>query len=475
MSEEFREESDLLGTKKIPKNALYGIQSLRGFENFQISTVPMSNFPNFVKGFAITKKACALANHDLNLLNDEKFKAITKACDELFELKHIEYLKSDMIQGGAGTTMNMNVNEVIANRALQIMGKQLGEYKQCSPNDDVNRSQSTNDAFPTAFHLGLYFENEKLVKSLKELGESFNKKAIEFKDIVKMGRTHLQDAVPMTLGQTFSSYASSCLEHLPLLEHASNLFLTVNMGATAIGTGICSQPEFKEKVIHYLQKETGLNIKSAENLVFATSDTSCLVAYHSCLKHLAMKLTKIAMDLRIISSGPRCGLNEINLPQLQPGSSIMPGKVNPVIPEVVNQLCFKVIGNDTTISLGGENSFLELNTMEPVMIYATFESMDLLINGMNTFRTKCIDGITANKERCEYYVKNSIGIVTALNPYIGYKNSTKIAKEAMETGKAPYDLVLEHDILSKEDLDLILNPENMIKPVKLDIKVKNDL
>lgn len=474
-SEEYRIESDSLGKKSIPKSALYGIQSLRGFENFNITGVPMSNYPNLIKGFALTKKACALANHDLNLLPSPKFEAIVQACDELYDLKHVENFKSDMIQGGAGTTMNMNVNEVIANRALQIMGKSLGDYKSVSPNDDINRSQSTNDAFPTAFHLGLYYEHLILLEKLKKLGESFKAKSTEFKDILKMGRTHLQDGVPMTLGQTFSSYASACLEHIDLLENSSKLFLKINMGATAIGTGICSEPGFKEKVAQYLRDLTKLDIKIADNLVFATSDTSCLVSYHSVLKHLAIKLAKICVDMRMLSSGPRCGLHEINLPQLQPGSSIMPGKVNPVIPEVVNQLSYRVIGNDTTIILGAENSVLELNTMEPVMIYTLFESIYLLCNGLDTLRTKCVDGITANKDVCENYVKNSIGIVTALNPYIGYKNSSIIAKKAMETGKGPYDLCIEEGILDKEDLDLILKPENLVQPVKLDIKVKKQM
>ena len=465
----FRQESDLLGTEDIPKDALYGVQSLRGFENFHISGIPMNHFPNFIKGFAITKKCAAEANYQLGLLTEEQYKAIIQACNEINEGQFHENFKSDMIQGGAGTTMNMNANEVIANRALKIMGHEYGEYKYCSPNDHINCSQSTNDAYPTAFHCGLYLENKNLVKALEDIIVSFEKKAVEYKDIIKMGRTQLQDGVPMTLGQTFQAYADGVKEELEHIRHSAEEFLTINMGATAIGTGICSQPGYTDKVIEAFKKETGHEFKLAKNLIFATSDTSPLVRYSSELRHLALKLCKICNDLRLLSSGPRCGLEEIHLPERQPGSSIMPGKVNPVIPEVVNQVCYKVIGNDTTVAFGSENAQLELNVMEPVMVFSVFESINLLTNALNTLREKCIDGIEANKENCEHFVKNSIGIVTALNPYIGYKHSTALAKEAMETGKSIIDLVLEKKILTKEELDIILKPENMIHPVKLDI------
>ncbi len=313
-------------------------------------------------------------------------------------------------------------------------------------------------------------ENDKLVQALKDIIASLEKKATEFKEVVKMGRTQLQDGVPMTLGQEFQAYANGLKEEVEDINKTAKEFLTVNMGATAIGTGICSQPGYTDKVIEALKKETNWEFKLATDLVFATSDTTPLVHYAGELKHLALKLCKICNDLRLLSSGPRCGIAEIHLPEMQPGSSIMPGKVNPVIPEVMNQVCYKVIGNELTVALGSENAQLELNVMEPVMVYSTFESINLLTNGLNTLRTLCIDGITCNKERCEKLMKESIGIVTALNPYIGYKNSTKLAKEAKETGKGIYELVLSNGILKQEDLDTILKAENMIKPVKLEIK-----
>ncbi|MDH6341737.1 aspartate ammonia-lyase [Parabacteroides sp. PFB2-12] len=468
-----RQESDLLGMKEIPAEALYGVQSLRGFENFHISGVTMRQYPNFIKGMALTKKGAAMANHQQGLLTDEQLRAISQACDELYEGKHHEYLISDMIQGGAGTTVNMNANEVIANRALQIMGKELGAYEFCSPNDHVNASQSTNDAYPTAFHFGLYLESEKLNEAFDLFIQSLEKKAGELDSVIKMGRTQLQDAVPMTLGQTFRGFANLLKAEKKKLEAVQHDLLCVNMGATAIGTGICSQPGYSKLCIEALREITGWDVTLADDLVAATSDTSVLVGYSSAIRAIALKVIKICNDLRLMGSGPRCGLHEIFLPEMQPGSSIMPGKVNPVIPEVMNQVCYKVIGNDTTIMLASENAQLELNVMEPVMVYSLFESINLMTNGLNTLRTLCIDGIRPDVENCERQVKYSIGIVTALNPIIGYKNSTKIAKEAMQTGKGVYDLVLEHDILSKEDLDTILAPKNMIEPVKLDIKAKH--
>lgn len=364
----------------------------------------------------------------------------------------------------------MNANEVIANRALEIMGHKRGEYQYCSPNDHVNRSQSTNDAYPTAIHIGMYYTHLKLVKHFEELIDAFQCKAEAFKHIIKMGRTQLEDAVPMTLGQTFNGFASILRNEIKNLNFAAEEFLTVNMGATAIGTGIAAEPEYAEKCVKALSKLTGWDVKLSGDLVGATSDTSCLVGYSSAMRRVAVKMNKICNDLRLLASGPRCGLGEINLPAMQPGSSIMPGKVNPVIPEVMNQISYKVIGNDLCVAMSGEAAQMELNAMEPVMAQCCFESADLLMNGFDTLRTLCIDGITANEEVCRRYVHDSIGVVTALNPVIGYKNSTKIAKEALATGKGVYELVLEHNILSKEDLDTILKPENMIKPVKLDIK-----
>ena len=378
-----------------------------------------------------------------------------------------------MIQGGAGTTTNMNANEVIANRALEIMGHNRGEYQYCSPNDHVNCAQNTNDAYPTAIHIGLYYSHQNLLPHLQMLIDSFDKKGDEFADIIKMGRTQLEDAVPMTLGQTFHGFASILRDEIKHLNEAAADFLTVNMGATAIGTGICAEPGYAEKCVNALVKITNLPFVLSGDLVGATSDTSCMVGYAAALKRIAVKMNKICNDLRLLASGPRCGLGEFNLPAMQPGSSIMPGKVNPVIPEVMNQICYKVIGNELCVTMAGEAAQMELNAMEPVMAQCCFESIDLMVNGMDTLRTRCVDGIIANKEHCISNVHNSIGVVTALNPVIGYKNSTKIAKEAMATGRSVYDLVLEHDILSKEDLDTILSPENMIKPVKLDIHPKH--
>ena len=460
-SGETRTESDLIGSMEVPAEALYGVQTLRGLENFPISCFHLNDYPLFVNGLAITKLAAAEANWQLGLLTEQQYKAITQACREILDGQHHEFFPVDMIQGGAGTTTNMNANEVIANRALQIMGLPLGKYKHCSPNDHVNCSQSTNDAYPTAIHIGLYATHLEFMKHYELLIKSFEAKAEEFKDILKMGRTQLEDAVPMTLKDEIRN-----------INYAAEELLTVNMGATAIGTGICSEPGYSEKCIAALREITGWDMKLADNLVAATSDTSCMVGYSSALRRIATKMNKICNDLRLLSSGPRCGFHEFDLPARQPGSSIMPGKVNPVIPEVMNQICYKVIGNDLCVAMSSEAAQMELNAMEPVMAQCCFESASIMMNGFDTLRINCIDGIIANVEQCDKYIHSSFGVVTALNPVIGYKYSTRIAKEAMATGKSIYDLVLEHDILSKEDLDTILLPENMIKPVKLDIKVK---
>ena len=465
-----RIESDLIGSMEVPAEALYGVQTLRGIENFPISRFRLSEHPLFINGLALTKLGAAMANHQLGLLTDEQYNAIAQACKEILAGQHHDQFPVDMIQGGAGTTTNMNANEVIANRALQIMGHELGDYRHCSPNDHVNCSQSTNDAYPTAIHLGLYATHQEFLKHYLLLIESFEKKAVEFADILKMGRTQLEDAVPMTLGQTFGAFASILKDEIRNINFAAEEFLTVNMGATAIGTGICSEPEYARKCIAALREITGWDIKLADNLVAATSDTSCMVGYSSAMRRIATKMNKICNDLRLLASGPRCGLHEFDLPARQPGSSIMPGKVNPVIPEVMNQISYKVIGNDLCVAMSSEEAQMELNAMEPVMAQCCFESAEILMNGFDTLRVNCVDGITANPEQCRKYIHDSFGVVTALNPVIGYKNSTKIAKEAMATGRSVYDLVLEHGILSKEDLDTILAPENMIKPVKLDIK-----
>lgn len=467
---DFRIESDLIGERQISNEHLYGVQTLRGIENFQISAFRLSSYPLFIHGLAWTKAGAAIANHRLGILSDEQKDAILQACNELLAGKHHEHFPIDMIQGGAGTTTNMNANEVICNRALQIMGHQPGEFKYLMPNDHVNGSQSTNDAYPTAIHLGLYASHLKMRPHLLALIEAFQTKAKAFAHILKMGRTQLQDAVPMTLGQTFGGFASILEHEVAHLDYAAEQFLAINMGATAIGTGICSEPEYADYCTEAIAQLTGWDIKRTDDFIGATSDTSEMIGYSSAMRRLAVKVNKICNDLRLLSSGPRCGLGEINLPAMQPGSSIMPGKVNPVIPEVMSQVCYKVMGNDLCVTMAGDASQMELNAMEPVMAQCCFESIDLLINGFDTLRTLCIEGITANEEKCRSYVHDSIGVVTALNPIIGYKNSTKIAKEALETGRGVYELIIEHGILSKEDLDKILSPENMIQPVRLDIK-----
>ena len=465
-----RVESDLIGSREISDECLYGVQTLRGIENFSISKYHLNEYPLFINGLAMTKMAAARANHELGLLTDEQFQAITQACREILEGRFHDQFPVDMIQGGAGTSTNMNANEVIANRALEIMGHAHGDYAFCSPKDHVNCSQSTNDAYPTTIHLGMYVTHLKLLPYLEDLIAAFRRKGEEFAHIIKMGRTQLEDAVPMTLGQTFNGFASILTDEIKHLNEAAADFLTVNMGATAIGTGICAEPGYAEKCIAALRDITGWDIRLSDDLVGATSDTSCLVGYASAMKRLAVKVNKICNDLRLLASGPRCGLGEINLPAMQPGSSIMPGKVNPVIPEVMNQICFKVIGNELCVTMAGEAAQMELNVMEPVMVQCCFESAELMMNGFCTLRTLCVEGITANEEHCINEVHHSIGVVTALNPVIGYKNSTKIAKEALETGKSVYQLILDHGILTKEEIDQILSPENMIHPVKLNIK-----
>lgn len=467
-----RKESDLIGELEIPAEALYGVQTARGIENFPISKFKLKDYPTFINGLAYTKLGAAMANYDLGLLTKEQFYAIKQACEEILAGQWHDQFPVDMIQGGAGTTTNMNANEVIANRALQILGHEPGEYKIISPNDHVNGSQSTNDAYPTAIHLGLYAMHLEYKKHFEELIKAFEAKAKEFAPILKMGRTQLEDAVPMSLGQTFGAFASILRDEIPHLEDAAKEFLTINMGATAIGTGICSQPGYADKCTKAIAKITGWKIKKATNLVAATSDTSCMVGYSSVLRRIATKMNKISNDLRLLGSGPKCGLHEIDLPARQPGSSIMPGKVNPVIPEVMNQISYKVIGNDLCVAMCNEAAQMELNAMEPTMAQCCFESIEIMINGFDVLRKYCIEGIQADEENCRNYIRGSIGIVTALNPIIGYKNSTKIAIEALKTRKSVYDLVLEHEILTKEELDTILSPKNMIKPVKLNIKAR---
>ena len=462
-----RREHDLLGERNVPNEYLYGVQTLRAIENFNISGVTLNFFPVIIKALGMVKLAAAKANTELGLLDDSLSNAIVRACNEIINGKYHNHFIVDMIQGGAGTSTNMNANEVIANRALEILGYERGQYEFCHPNNHINLSQSTNDAYPTSVKIAIIKSNQKLILELKELIKSFYSKSKEFAQIIKMGRTQLQDAVPMTLGQSFEAYAVTLEEEIKRLQQNADLFLEINMGATAIGTGINSEPDYAEKVVRHLQKISGLKVINAKNLIEATQDTGAFVMYSSALKRLAVKLSKISNDLRLLSSGPRTGINEINLPPMQPGSSIMPGKVNPVIPEVVNQIAFKVIGNDLTVTLGAEAGQLELNVMEPVIVQSIFESIDMLINGMKTFKYRCIDGITANEKRCLEMVQNSIGIVTALNPVLGYETCSTLAKEALNKDLSVYNLVIEKELLSKDELDELLKPENMITPKKM--------
>ncbi len=460
--EKFRLESDLLGELKVPVDAYYGVQTQRGINNYHISRKKMRDYPDYVIAIAYVKLAAVQTNHSLGVINDEISGAISKACQELIDGKLHENFPIDMMQGGAGTSINMNANEVIANRALEIMGHKKGEYQYCYPNDHVNCGQSTNDVYPTSIRLAIIRMNKKLVASLTGLISAFRYKGEEFSDVIKMGRTQLQDAVPMTSGQEFNAYANNLEEEILNLERNVKLLHEINMGGTAIGTGLNAVPGFAKLCAANLSKLTGEPFVSATDLVEATPDTGAYVSYSSALKRLAIKLSKICNDLRLMASGPRCGLNEINLPPKAPGSSIMPGKVNPVIPEVTNQVCFKVIGNDTTISFAAEAGQLELNVMEPVITESLFESLVWLSNAIDTLVEECVLGITVNKERCYEMVKNSIGIVTALNPYIGYKTCTKVAKEALETNRSVYDIVLEQGLMTQEKLDEALNPKNML-------------
>jgi aspartate ammonia-lyase len=462
-----RREHDLLGERDVPNEYLYGVQTMRAIENFNISGITLNFYPVIIQSISMVKLAATQANLELGLIEAPVANAIIHACNELINGKFHNHFIVDMIQGGAGTSTNMNANEVIANRALEILGYERGQYEYCHPNNHVNLSQSTNDAYPTSVKIAIVKSNYKLISVLQELIDSFYAKSREFRKIIKMGRTQLQDAVPMTLGQSFEAYAVTLEEEIERLLQNANLFLEVNMGATAIGTGINSEPEYAEKVIKYLRKISGLNVVNAKNLVEATQDTGSFVMYSSALKRLAVKLSKISNDLRLLSSGPRTGLNEINLPPMQPGSSIMPGKVNPVIPEVVNQIAFKVIGNDLTVTMAAEAGQLELNVMEPVIVQSIFESIEMLVNGMKTFKYRCIDGITANEKRCRELVLNSIGIVTALNPALGYETCSMLAKEALLNDKSVYDLVIEKKLLSVAELDELLKPENMISPQKM--------
>lgn len=459
-----RKEHDFIGELEISDDVYYGVQTFRAVENFNISKAKLSDYPGFVKALAQVKKAAALANLELDLLDKKIGEAICKACDQIIAGKFIDQFVVDMVQGGAGTSTNMNANEVIANIALEILGHKKGEYQYCHPNDHVNLSQSTNDAYPTAIRVALYERLIELGDTMRYLVECFNKKAHEFRNVLKMGRTEMQDAVPMTLGQEFKTYAVMVGEDVERVVEARNLVREINMGGTAIGTGINSHPKYPYIVEAKLQEVTGEPFLKAVNLIEATQDTGAYVQISGVLKRVAAKIGKICADLRLLSSGPRCGFNEINLPKMQPGSSIMPGKVNPVIPEVVSCVCYEVIGNDVTISMASEAGALQLNAFEPIIGYDLFNSIFMLKNAIRTLGEKCVLGITANADVCKAYVYNSIGIVTAFNPYIGYENSASIAKEALASGKAVADIAIERGLLTKEQIEDILRPENLLNP-----------
>jgi aspartate ammonia-lyase len=459
-----RREHDSLGERELPDHAYYGVQTARALENFQISGVPLRNFAHFIDALALVKKAAAMANHELGVLAPAKMKAICAACDEIVAGKLHEQFVVDMFQGGAGTSTNMNANEVIANRGLELLGHEKGEYAHLHPNDDVNCSQSTNDVYPTAIKLAVIFSLKDLLAAMGELRGALKRKADEFSGVLKMGRTENQDAVPMTLGQEFGAYGRMIESASAALLRAAEELHDLNMGATAIGTGINSPPGYADRVTRLLAEVSGLPLRKAENLVEATQDSGSFAQMSGTMKRAAVQISKICNDLRWLSSGPRCGLNEINLPPMQPGSSIMPGKVNPVIPELVNQICYQIIGYDAVVSMAAEASELELNMAEPIIAYDLLHGMMILKNACVALTSRCIVGITANIDRCRHFVESSIGLVTALNPVLGYERSAAIAKEALKTGGKVYDLVLEKKWLTKAQLDDLLRPENMTDP-----------
>jgi aspartate ammonia-lyase len=463
-TDETRIEHDLLGDRAVPANAYYGVHTLRAVENFPISGNPIAIYPDLIRALACIKEAAARANNELGLLDKAQSDAIVAACGEIRHGKLHDQFVVDVIQGGAGTSTNMNANEVIANRALELMGHKKGEYRYLHPNEQVNMSQSTNDVYPTALKVAAYFGIFRLVDAMATLRRAFEAKAGEFADVLKMGRTQLQDAVPMTLGQEFSTYAVMLGEDEERLKEAAMLIREINLGATAIGTGINAHPEYAALVCRRLSEITGIPLVTSPNLIEATQDCGSFVQLSGVLKRVAVKLSKSCNDLRLLSSGPRAGLGEINLPAMQAGSSIMPGKVNPVIPEVVNQIAFEVIGNDVTVSFAAEAGQLQLNAFEPIIAHSLFKSITHLTNGCLTLAQRCVRGITANRERMRSLVDHSIGIVTALNPYIGYANATQVAQEALTTGRSVADLVLEKKLLSKERLEEILKPDVLTQP-----------
>jgi aspartate ammonia-lyase len=464
-SMQVRMEHDFLGDREVPADTYYGIQTLRGKENFHITGIPISREPYFVKAFGYVKKAAAMANRDLGVLDPKIADAIIRACDRLIAGELVDQFITDFIQGGAGTSTNMNANEVIANLALEILGHKKGEYQVVNPNDHVNFGQSTNDVYPTAFHLGLILRLESYMQALRQLQQAFFAKAREFDKVLKMGRTHLQDAVPMSLGAEFHGWSTTIGEEVERLADVRRILQCINLGATAIGTTVTAAPGYPALATKHLSDITGIQFCLGEDLIEATSDTGDYVLLSGVIKHTAAKLTKICNDLRMLASGPRCGLNEINLPQMQPGSSIMPGKVNPVIPEVVNQTSFLVIGLDVTVTLAASAGQLQLNVMEPVITFALFASIAAMERAVTSLRVNCVEGITANAERTREMVLNSLGIVTLLKPVLGYRQCAELAREGYQTGKSLHDIVVkERKLLSQERWEGIFSFENLINP-----------
>ncbi|CAM3619159.1 MULTISPECIES: aspartate ammonia-lyase [Helicobacter] len=459
-----RKEHDFIGELEIDDSVYYGVQTFRAVENFKMTGRTLKNYPFFVKAFAQIKKAAALANKEVGVLDAQKADAIAKAADRLINGEFIDQFVVDMMQGGAGTSTNMNVNEVITNIALESMGHKKGEYQYLHPNDHTNLGQSTNDTYPSSIKVATHEKLGHLLEAMEELKKELEKKAKEWKDIIKMGRTELEDAVPTTLGNTFNAFASYIKSDIAKIKAARESMAVLNMGATAIGTGINCHPDYKFVVEKKLKEITGVEFKPAEDFIAATQDTADFVHVSGALKTAAVRLSKIANDIRLMNSGPRCGLGEVNLPKMQPGSSIMPGKVNPVICEVVGEACYEVIGNDVTIMLCSERGEFELNAFEPGIAYALFNSVIVLENAMRTLAQKAIKDLTANPEACKNAVLNSIGIVTAFNPVLGYEKSASMAKEALQTGKSVADICLERGYLPKEEIDKILDPKNMLNP-----------
>ncbi len=461
-TEDYRVERDFLGEKYVPVNAYFGVQTMRAVDNFPITGYHLDD--ELINAMAIIKKSAALANSEIGQLNEKIAHAIVVAANEILNGEFHDQFVVDPIQGGAGTSVNMNTNEVIANRALEILGEKKGNYKVVSPNSHVNMSQSTNDSYPTAIHLSALFLLNKLLRTLDVVHHNFVIKAEEFKDHLKMGRTQLQDAVPVMLGQEFAAYAAVLKRDIERIRATCENLYSVNMGGTAVGTGLNADQEYIKRVVSHLAEFSGFPIKRAQDLIDSTQNTDVYLEVSAALKTCMLDMSKVANDLRLLSSGPRCGLNEINLPPRQPGSSIMPGKVNPVIPEVLNQSAFQIVGNDLTISMASEAGQLELNVMEPVIAYNLLQSIKIMTNVFDVFNKYCLQGITANKEKMETYVNNSVGIITAINPHVGYETAAAIAKEAITTGKPVKDIILEKGVLTEEELNTILDPREMTHP-----------